>query len=229
MRTPVVIAAVTCTLSVLGGCGSAEKTSSASQVKVAGDNDSCTPSTTELRSGRTTFAFTNTADKVSELYVLTEDGGVVAEVENVTTGSTRKLTATLGAGTYTLQCKPGQTGDGFSSTITVSGSTTQTTEAASKEIDFTARDHTFEDLDTTGITAGTTVRFVMHNAGTVQHEFEVFGPDGAVLGEIGPTDPGKDGSVTLALNQPGVYRFTCGITDHEAKGMTGTFTLSSAK
>ena len=54
-----------------------------------------------------------------------------------------------------------------------------------------------------------------------QHEFEVFGPDGKDVGEVGPTDPGKDGEVILELKTAGTYTFLCGIADHAAQGHEG--------
>ncbi len=77
--------------------------------------------------------------------------------------------------------------------------------------------------------AGETIEFAMTNTATTeQHEFEVLGPDGNALGEIGPTDPGQTGTVVLTFDDAGTYTFVCGITDHEAKGMKGTFTVTPA-
>jgi plastocyanin len=66
----------------------------------------------------------------------------------------------------------------------------------------------------------------MTNAGTLEHELEVFGPGGDVLGEVGPTAAGEDGDVVLDLEQAGTYRYVCGIDDHEQQGMAGTFEVS---
>lgn len=89
-------------------------------VAVTGTDTACTPATSEIAAGKTTFVFTNTAKSVSEIYVKTADDKVLKEVENVPTGQTRKLTVTLDAGkSYKLNCKPGQKGDGFVTPITV--------------------------------------------------------------------------------------------------------------
>ena len=42
-----------------------------------------------------------------------------------------------------------------------------------------------------------------------QHEFEVLGPDGNALGEIGPTDPGKTGTVVLTFDERRAPTPTC--------------------
>jgi plastocyanin len=76
---------------------------------------------------------------------------------------------------------------------------------------------------------GETVEFTMTNTATdEQHEFEVIGPNGSALGEIGPTDPGRSASVVLTFTKPGTYTYECGITEHAGKGMKGTFTVSSS-
>lgn len=90
------------------------------EVTVTGTDDACTPSSTQLAAGKTTFVFTNKAKDVSEIYVLSDGDKVVKEVEDVISGATRKLTVTLEAGkTYKLNCKPGQKGTGIVTPITV--------------------------------------------------------------------------------------------------------------
>ncbi len=89
------------------------------EVAVAGTDSGCTPAATELKAGKTTFVFTNTAKEVSELYVY-EGTKVLGEVEDVLSGASKMLTVELAtAKTYKLTCKPGQKGDGYSRTITV--------------------------------------------------------------------------------------------------------------
>jgi iron uptake system component EfeO len=109
------VVAVMATVSVLGLLGTAcgKDAASGTTVKVTGTDTACTPARTELPAGSTGFEFTNSAGKVNELYVLKEGGEVVAEVENVTTGTSRTLTADLTAGSYKVRCKPGQEGKGL--------------------------------------------------------------------------------------------------------------------
>jgi uncharacterized cupredoxin-like copper-binding protein len=182
---------------------------------------------TDLSSGSTTFAVTNKGRDVTEVYVYGEGDKVIGEVENIGPGTSRDFTVDLGAGTYEVACKPGQKGDGIRTEITVSG--TATTEAAAgRTVAFEAFDHGYTGLDGLAVTKGETIEFAMTNTATdEQHEFEVLGPDGNALGEIGPTDPGKTGTLVVTFESPGTYTFVCGITDHEAMGMTGTFTVTA--
>jgi iron uptake system EfeUOB component EfeO/EfeM len=115
MNRLIVTAALIVAGASLASCSSSDP--SAVSVAVTGTNDACQAATTTVKSGPVNFEFTNQADAVNELYVLKADGSIVSEVENVTTGTTRSLQVELGVGAYTLQCKPGQTGDGFLATI----------------------------------------------------------------------------------------------------------------
>lgn len=212
-------------LAALAGCSS--KTKDADSVAVTATDSACEVATTELSSGTTTFAVTNKGSDVTEVYVYGEGDKVMGEVENIGPGTSRDFTVDLGAGTYEVACKPGQKGDGIRTEITVSG--TATTEAAAgRAVAFQAFDHGYTGLDGLTVDEGETIEFAMTNTATdEQHEFEVLGPDGNALGEIGPTDPGQTGTLVLTFSKPGTYTFVCGITDHEAMGMKGTFTVST--
>ena len=50
---------------------------------------------------------------------------------------------------------------------------------------------------------------------------------GKNVGEVGPTDPGKDGEVVIEFTTAGTYTFLCGIADHASRGLKGTFTVSA--
>ncbi len=89
-----------------------------------------------------------------------------------------------------------------------------------------AVDYRFSGMDGFAGRAGERVEFVLTNTGSADHEFEVFDADGKAVGEVGPTSAGKTKKVTLKLAKPGTYRFVCGVSDHEARGMTGTFTVT---
>ena len=92
------------------------------QVSVTATDTTCELSATEGATGTTTFAVTNNGTKATELYVYTKDGGVLAEVENVSPGLKRDLTVDLTEpGTYKLACKPGGVGDGIRADFTVRG------------------------------------------------------------------------------------------------------------
>jgi iron uptake system component EfeO len=99
-------------------------------------------------------------------------------------------------------------------------------DGADRTVSVGARDYTFSGMDSFTGKAGERVEFALTNAGAADHEFEVFDADGKAVGEVGPTSEGKTRKVTLTLAKPGTYRFVCGVSDHEARGMTGTFTVT---
>jgi len=110
------VLAVTLGTGLLVGCSSKAADSS---VAVTGTSDACTAQSTSAAAGNIEFKFTNEATEISELYVLKANGDIVGEVENVANSATRNLSTELDAGVYTLRCKPGQSGKGFTSEFTV--------------------------------------------------------------------------------------------------------------
>ena len=150
----------------------------------------------------------------------------VIQVENIGPGTSRDFTVDLSAGTYEVACKPGQKGDGIRTPVTVSGQGGTAAVVPSATVEVTATDYEYDGLTGDSFAAGEAIEIVMHNAApSEEHELEVFGPDGAVIGEVGPTKAGTSGRVVLALDAPGDYRFVCGIDDHEEQGMVGSFTV----
>jgi iron uptake system component EfeO len=90
-------------------------------IAVTATDDSCDVATADLDAGTHRFAVTNTGSKVTEFYVYADGDRVVGEVENIAPGVARELLVQLPAGTYLAACKPGMTGDGIRSTLTVRG------------------------------------------------------------------------------------------------------------
>lgn len=193
-------------------------------VDVTASDDACVVAKTDLEAGKTTLRITNDGKKVTEVYVYAAGDRVVTERENIGPGTSADLTTDLAAGTYEIACKPGQTGKGIRQEITVTGEGGKALASSGEiEVHLAAVDYAFEGLDELDLHSGEAVEFEMDNKGTVEHEFEVFGPDGEVLGEIGPTAAGEEGKVVLTLSEAGTYRYVCGIDDHEQRGMVGTF------
>ena len=198
----------------------------AAVVEVTASDEACVVAKTELDAGKTTLRITNDGKKVTEVYIYAAGDRVVTERENIGPGTSADLTADLAAGTYEVACKPGQTGKGIRQEITVTGEGGNALAASGDvEIHFDAVDYGYEGLDDLDLHSGESVEFEMVNKGSLEHEFEVFGPDGAVLGEIGPTAAGEEGKVVLTFSEAGAYRYVCGIDDHEDRGMAGTFTV----
>jgi uncharacterized cupredoxin-like copper-binding protein len=208
---------------VLSSCGS----SGGAAVKVTSSATECRVADTSLAAGKLTFEVVNQGKDVTELYVFGPADRVLAEVENVGPGTSRRLSANLKAGTYTLACKPGQKGDGIRQSITVSGrgGGAGASSAHDREIDVQAKEYSFALPSDLVVEKGEAIEFKLTNAGTMDHEFEVFGPDGKALGEVGPTKPGKSGQVVLEFDDAGSYTYVCGLEDHEKRGMKGAFTV----
>lgn len=95
-----------------------------------------------------------------------------------------------------------------------------------RDVAFRSHDFAWSGLDGFSAKAGETVRFSMTNDGPADHEFEVFGPDGKAIKEIEPVHEGETGKVTIKLAKAGTYTYKCGVSDHEARGMTGTFVVA---
>jgi plastocyanin len=231
MRALIAATALALSLSACGSDGSTD--SSRIRVDIKAGDTTCRVAETGFTAGdKVTFDVENTGKDVTEVYVYGKGSGgdfdkVVSEVENIAPGTRRDFTVTLTGGEYEVACKPGQKGDGIRTAIEVSGEAEETEAAYDREIDVEASDYAFEGLEGFTAKVGEKIEFKLENKSTAhQHEFEVLGPDGKDIGEVGPTDPGKDGEVILELKTAGTYTFLCGIADHADKGMKGTFTVS---
>ena len=111
----------------LSGCTATESSPAANsggtaEVRVDATDTACALSASKAGTGATTFAVTNNGAKVTELYVYGPDDRVLAEVENISPGLTRKLVVEFNEpGTYRLACKPGMVGDGIRTDFAVTG------------------------------------------------------------------------------------------------------------
>jgi uncharacterized cupredoxin-like copper-binding protein len=201
-------------------------TGSGDPIAVTATDSECKVAKTDLKAGDNTFAIRNDGKDVTEVYVYGDGDKVIAEKENIGPGTSAGLEADLTAGSYEIACKPGQKGDGIRTHVHVTGEGGTAAKAPDLEAEVRAVDYAFSGLDGFAPKAGQTVKFELKNKGTMQHEFEVFGPDGTAVGEVGPTDKDDEGEVVLTFDKAGTYRYVCGIADHEARGMKGTFTVS---
>jgi iron uptake system component EfeO len=128
MRKPLIVAALLIAAPALAACTENVKDSGgdsgdARTVSVTSTDDSCDVSSAEVPSGTLTFDVTNAGSKVTEFYLLGEDGlRIVAEVENVGPQLSRQLVVNAPAGSYFTACKPGMKGDGIRADFTVTQS-----------------------------------------------------------------------------------------------------------
>jgi iron uptake system component EfeO len=103
------------------GAGSSASDNAGDDITVAAGDDSCAVAKADLDAGTHRFTVTNSGSKVTEFYVYADGDRVMGEVENIAPGVARELLVQLPAGTYETACKPGMTGDGIRTTLTVSG------------------------------------------------------------------------------------------------------------
>lgn len=222
-------------LPALAACGNDEGSDGSqgaaggSTVQVTASDKTCDIDQAAFAAGPTTVKVKNTGSQTTEVYVYGADGAafnkVMSEVENIGPGTSREMKVDLVAGGYEIACKPGQKGDGIRTKITVSGEGGAKVKAADRSVAFTTIDYTFEGLTTSTVKLGETIKFEMVNTGLANHEFELFGPDSKVIGEIGPTKSGDQANVTFTFDKTGTYSYICDVDDHLARGMKGTFVV----
>lgn len=226
--TPVLALGALAASALLGACGSGEPSTTAgsdagSSVQVEAGDRSCELDRSDLAAGTASFAITNTGEETTEVYVYAPaDGGdyttVVTEVENIGPGLSRTMEAQLGPGTYEVACKPGQSGEGIRTTLTVendgAGDGSERSAASESEV---AYDREIE-LNTDGTslsaragadlaaTAGEKIEFKVDNTAPGPITFEVKDPDGNVAGEVESIEPGTTGELVTSLDQPGRWQ-----------------------
>jgi plastocyanin len=138
---------------------------------------------------------------------------------------------TLSAGEYELACKPGQKGNGIRTKLVVTGtaaapSTSASTAAFDREIEFKTEDYKYEGLEGFAAKVGEKIEFKLENEGAHQHELEITGPDGVVIGEVPPVDPGSTGEAIIEFVTPGTYTYKSGVADDADRGMKGSFVVT---
>ena len=209
---------------VAAGCGGSSEGSAASgsEVSVRASDTACEVARTTLDAGSTTFAVRNSGSKVTEVYVYgAKDGAftkVVSEVENIGPGTSRDMTVTLAGGTYEVACKPGQTGDGIRTKITVTGSGSGAGASASasgeageseggydREISL-ATDGTAITGLTGGAEKGEKIEFKLANNAGAERTLELKAPSGTVAGEVEDIEPGETGELVVTLDQAGTWQ-----------------------
>lgn len=134
-RTPRLLAAgtfgVMATALALAGCTDNAPSQSAAgatsggagPLTVTSTDTACEVSAAQAGSGNLVFSVTNGGSKVTEFYLLGQDGlRIVGEVENIGPGLTRDLVVRAAPGSYYTACKPGMVGDGIRSAFTVTDS-----------------------------------------------------------------------------------------------------------
>jgi iron uptake system component EfeO len=200
--------------SLLAACGGGEsgEGSSGTTVAVGSGDDSCEVERTDLAAGPITFAVTNEGSSTTEVYVYGEADGeytrVVSEVENIGPGISRDLQVDLAEGTYEVACKPGQTGDGIRTEVTVTGdggnATEESHEGYDREIELSTDGATITGLDG-GAETGERIEFKLTNGADGPRTLEIKDPAGAVVAEV-EVDPASTEEAIVELSAAGVWQ-----------------------
>jgi iron uptake system component EfeO len=122
---------------LLAGCvPNAPAGADATVIAVDSSAEDCAVDTATVASGTVTFTVTNSGDRITEFYLLGEDGlSIVSEVENIAPGSSRDLTVVAQPGSYFTECKPGMIGAGVGTAdFTVTGDAVQVDESQEEAI-----------------------------------------------------------------------------------------------
>jgi uncharacterized cupredoxin-like copper-binding protein len=180
-------------------------------VAIAADEDRCDVARTDLDAGPVTFAVTNQGSSTTEVYVYGENDEeytrVIGEVENIGPGTSRNLDVDLAAGSYEVACKPGQTGDGIRTPITVTGGAggeTAEREGYDREIELATDGASISGLDG-GAELGERIEFTLSNDADGPRVLEVKDPDGGVAGEV-EVEAGATGGVVVELAEAGTWQ-----------------------
>jgi iron uptake system component EfeO len=211
-RPALVVPALLCLLAtpLLTACGDSDPGADGATVAVEASDDACKVSDTELDAGPVTFEVTNKGSKVTEVYVYGEQGGeftkIISEVENIGPGTSRNLSVDLDGGTYEVACKPGQTGDGIRTKVTVTGDAAGDTgePAYDREIEMTVAAAGLTGLDTADAKSGETIEFKLQNDTDGTRELEIVDPAGKVVAEV-EVDKGAEGEVIVELAEAGTW------------------------
>ncbi len=79
--------------------------SAATTTAVSVTSSGCARDWTSARAGTQTFTVTNSSSRAGEITLVNAAGGIVAEIETLGPATTAPMTATLGGGSYTFQCR----------------------------------------------------------------------------------------------------------------------------
>ena len=210
---PLAVAATCMLMSTVAACGGeGSSTAPANANRVTAGDSTCEVERTRLEGGRTTFVVKNVGSDVTEVYVYgrADDGftKIIGEKENIGPGTSQKLAVDLAAGRYQVACKPGMTGDGIRTDLTVAGgSTTDRDQAAvDREVRLELKSNgTVTRLKDTDVKLGERIEFELENKSGLEHYLEVLDPDGARIGRA-EAEPGQDAEVVAGFDTAGRYQ-----------------------
>lgn len=110
----------------IAGCSSTSTGSGSTTYDVKAGDTTCGVEKTTFAAGTVGFKVANTGSDVTEVYVYGKQGAdfskTMGEAENIGPGTSRVFTVSLTPGRYQVACKPGMSGNGIRTDITVTGS-----------------------------------------------------------------------------------------------------------
>jgi hypothetical protein len=204
----VILAAGVSAMGTLAACG--DDSAGGNGVAITATDSTCAVATTAFDPGAVTFTVTNKGEKTTEVYVYGEHNGaftkVIGEVENIGPSLTRDLNVTLTGGRYEIACKPGQTGDGIRTPISVTGATAAAPTAAAydREVEIEATTTGVEGADGLTGKAGEKIEFKLENKTGAKRELEIIDPSGKVVAEV-ETDANGTAEAVVTLAAPGPW------------------------
>jgi uncharacterized cupredoxin-like copper-binding protein len=197
----------------LASCGNDDTKAGAAVHEVKAGDDSCHVDDTSLAAGRHVFTIENVGSDVTEVYVYGKDGEdfsrTMGERENIGPGTVQTLEVDLAAGDYQVACKPGMSGAGVRTAVSVAGSggsTEAVEESYDRELQFQVRaDGTVKQPALLAAAAGEKIEFKLENESKAEHYLELLGPDGSELGET-EAHGGQDAEFVAEATDAGDYR-----------------------
>jgi uncharacterized cupredoxin-like copper-binding protein len=215
LRPALAAVGVALVLSTLG-CSSSGGQAAATYDISAGDT-TCNVEKASFTGGDVTFKVENTGSDVTEVYVYAKQGGsftkIVGEVENIGPGTSRNLNVSLAPGSYQVACKPGMTGDGIRTDITVTGQRgsgaagTKSELAYDRELEFSiAASGDVEPPAVTSLSArrGERIEFKLHNDGSGEHYLKLVDPNGQQVSAVA-AEAGEEAEFVAELASSGHY------------------------
>jgi uncharacterized cupredoxin-like copper-binding protein len=226
------VAAALALASSLAGCGSDGGGSAAVHQVKAGD-DSCQVDDTSLDAGKHAFTIDNVGSDVTEVYVYGKDGDdfskIMGERENIGPGTSQTLEVNLAAGDYEVACKPGMTGDGIRTALSVTGSggsSDAAKESYDRELEFEVeKDGTVKPPTELTAKPGEKIEFKLENEADVEYYLEVLAPNGSELGE-GEAHGGQEAEFVAELSKAGDHEVEIFAEGHEDHASAFTLEVS---
>ena len=184
-------------------------------IAVNASDTACEVAKSNLDAGTHVFVVSNGGSKVTEFYVYAEGDRVMGEVENIAPGLSRELRVELPAGTYQTACKPGLSGTGIRSTLTVAGSAAPLTEDAALA-EATESYSRYVNSQCRALVAKTAEFVAAVKAGEVAQAKALFPvartyweriePVAEIFGDLDPKIDGREDRATVELPFTGFHR-----------------------